>query len=56
VVPPHFDLEPIDKDKSRLHAVVKQIKHMDVTDLINACDADREGKLRFCRSKPSEAG
>ena len=47
VIPPHFDLAPIDKAKSRLAAVVKQIKRKDVTELINACDAGREGELIF---------
>ncbi|MEY8878238.1 MAG: DNA topoisomerase III [Leptothrix sp. (in: b-proteobacteria)] len=47
VIPPHFDLEPIDKGKARLSAVVKQIKRKDVTNLINACDAGREGELIF---------
>ena len=47
VVPPHFDLAPIDKAKSRLSAVVKLVKRKDVTRLINACDAGREGELIF---------
>jgi len=47
VVPPHFDLAPIDKTKSRLGAVVKLIKRKDVDSLINACDAGREGELIF---------
>ena len=47
VIPPHFDLAPIDKAKSRLNAVVKQIRRKDVTTLINACDAGREGELIF---------
>ncbi len=47
VVPPHFDLAPIDKAKSRLSAVVKLVKRKDVTALINACDAGREGELIF---------
>jgi DNA topoisomerase III len=47
VVPPHFDLAPIDKAKSRLQAVVKLAKRKDVTALINACDAGREGELIF---------
>ncbi len=47
VVPPHFDLVPIDKAKSRLSAVVKLIKRKDITDLVNACDAGREGELIF---------
>ena len=47
VVPPHFDLAPIDKAKSRLNALVKLVKRKDVGDLINACDAGREGELIF---------
>ncbi|MBL8334499.1 MAG: DNA topoisomerase III [Rubrivivax sp.] len=47
VVPPHFDLAPIDKAKSRLMAVVKQVKRKDVDAIINACDAGREGELIF---------
>ena len=47
VVPPHFDLAPIDKAKSRLNAVVKLVKRKDIGDLINACDAGREGELIF---------
>ena len=47
VIPPHFDLKPVDKTKSRLSAVVKQAKRKDVTQLINACDAGREGELIF---------
>ena len=44
---PHFDLAPIDKSKSRLAALVKLIRRKDVTTLINACDAGREGELIF---------
>ena len=47
VLPPYFDLKPIDKTKSRLSAVVKQAKRKDVGQLINACDAGREGELIF---------
>ncbi|MGE8317145.1 MAG: DNA topoisomerase III [Comamonas sp.] len=47
VIPPHFDLKPVDKTKSRLNAVVKLAKRKDVTQLINACDAGREGELIF---------
>ncbi|WP_348706513.1 DNA topoisomerase III [Acidovorax soli] len=47
VIPPFFDLKPVDKTKSRLNAVVKQAKRKDVTELINACDAGREGELIF---------
>ena len=47
VLPPHFELAPIDKTRSRLGAVVKLVKRKDVTALINACDAGREGELIF---------
>lgn len=47
VIPPHFDLNPIDKSKSRLAAIVKLVKRKDVSELINACDAGREGELIF---------
>jgi len=47
VIPPHFDLNPIDKSKGRLNALVKLIKRKDVETLINACDAGREGELIF---------
>ena len=47
VIPPYFDLKPVDKTKSRLNAVVKQAKRKDVTEIINACDAGREGELIF---------
>ena len=47
VIPPHFDLKPVDKTKTRLNAVVKLAKRKDVGALINACDAGREGELIF---------
>ncbi len=47
VIPPHFDLAPIDKSKGRLNAIVKLAKRKDVGELINACDAGREGELIF---------
>ena len=47
VIPPHFDLKPVDKTKARLAAVVKQARRKDVNRLINACDAGREGELIF---------
>ena len=47
VIPPRFDLKPVDKTKTRLNAVVKQAKRKDVTQLVNACDAGREGELIF---------
>src|SRR5215510_6105498 len=47
VIPPHFDLEPIEKSESRLKVLTRLIKRKDVDTLINACDAGREGELIF---------
>jgi len=47
VIPPHFDLKPVDKTKTRLNAVVRLAKRKDVDQLVNACDAGREGELIF---------
>src|ERR1043165_9675069 len=47
VIPPHFDLQPIEKAAARLKLLSKLIKRKDVDLLINACDAGREGELIF---------
>jgi DNA topoisomerase-3 len=47
VIPPHFELAPIDKSKERLNLLLRLMKRKDVTGLINACDAGREGELIF---------
>jgi DNA topoisomerase-3 len=47
VIPPHFDLRPIEKTESRLKLLTRLIKRKDVTSLVNACDAGREGELIF---------
>src|SRR5256885_7657577 len=47
VIPPHFDLKPIEKNESRLKVLLKLLKRKDVDALINACDAGREGELIF---------
>src|SRR5215470_18491283 len=47
VIPPHFDLRPIEKSESRLKVLNRLIKRKDVDTLINACDAGREGELIF---------
>jgi DNA topoisomerase-3 len=47
VIPPHFDLLPIEKSEPRLKVLAKLIKRKDVDALINACDAGREGELIF---------
>ena len=47
VIPPHFDVRPIEKSADRLRLLTKLIKRKDVDALINACDAGREGELIF---------
>src|SRR5215472_11423177 len=47
VIPPHFDLRPIEKSHTRLKQLEKLIKGKDIGGLINACDAGREGELIF---------
>ena len=47
VLPDHFDLVPIEKNKARLNVLKRLIKRADVTEIINACDAGREGELIF---------
>src|SRR5215470_2477757 len=47
VIPPHFDLQPIEKSQARLKVLSKLLKRKDIDALINACDAGREGELIF---------
>lgn len=47
VIPPHFSLNPIEKTEDRLKLLTRLMKRKDVTGLINACDAGREGELIF---------
>jgi len=47
VIPPRFTLNPIDKTAERLRLLTRLIKRKDVTGLVNACDAGREGELIF---------
>jgi DNA topoisomerase-3 len=47
VIPPRFELRPIIKTEGRLKVLQKLIKRKDVSKLINACDAGREGELIF---------
>jgi DNA topoisomerase-3 len=47
VIPPHFALQPIEKNEARLKLLTRLIKRKDVSGLINACDAGREGELIF---------
>src|SRR5689334_17274307 len=46
-VPSKFALKPIEKNENRLKTLLKLIKRKDVSELINACDAGREGELIF---------
>jgi DNA topoisomerase-3 len=47
VIPPHFALRPIEKTDDRLKLLTRLIRRKDVSGLINACDAGREGELIF---------
>lgn len=47
VIPPHFDLRPIEKTEERLKLLTRLIKRKDIIGLVNACDAGREGELIF---------
>ena len=47
VIPPHFDLRPIERSEPRLNVLLRLIKRKDVDTLVNACDAGREGELIF---------
>jgi len=48
VIPPKFELSPIDeKAGSRLNLLLRLMRRKDVTGIINACDAGREGELIF---------
>ena len=47
MIPPYFALNPIAKTEARLKVLNRLIKRKDVTQLINACDAGREGELIF---------
>jgi DNA topoisomerase-3 len=47
VIPPHFELAPIERGAERLNVLLRLLKRKDVAGLINACDAGREGELIF---------
>src|SRR6266481_4272704 len=46
-IPSKFALKPIEKAEARLKLLLKLVKRKDVSALINACDAGREGELIF---------
>lgn len=47
VIPDHFDLQPLPKSEQKLKTLARLIRRKDVDQLINACDAGREGELIF---------
>src|SRR5881296_3478310 len=47
IMPPEFELAPAEKMGGRVNVLRKLIKDKDVLDIINACDAGREGELIF---------
>ena len=47
IMPPEFELEPADKMGGRVSVLRKLIRSKDVSEIINACDAGREGELIF---------
>lgn len=47
ILPENFGLQPIEKTKDRLNLLKRLMKRKDVTEVINACDAGREGELIF---------
>src|SRR4029079_16807836 len=46
-IPSQFALKPIEKSEARLRLLLKLLKRKDVSELVNACDAGREGELIF---------
>jgi len=47
IIPEQFPLKPIGNTSSQLNALKKLIRRKDITEIINACDAGREGELIF---------
>ena len=47
ILPEQFPLMGLDGTKSQLNALQKLIRRKDVTEIINGCDAGREGELIF---------
>src|SRR5213083_1689985 len=47
IMPPEFELEPADKMSGRVNVLRKLIKDKNFSEIINACDAGREGELIF---------
>jgi DNA topoisomerase III len=47
IIPDPFELRPIDKTLSRFRLLKRLLKRDDISTVINACDAGREGELIF---------
>jgi DNA topoisomerase-3 len=47
IMPPEFELAPAEKMSGRANVLRKLIKDKNVSEIINACDAGREGELIF---------
>ncbi|MFQ3671528.1 MAG: DNA topoisomerase III [Verrucomicrobiia bacterium] len=47
LIPDRFGLHPVEKTEGRLRLLRRLMERKDVTELINACDAGREGELIF---------
>lgn len=46
-VPKKFELQPIEQSETRLKQVLRLCRRKDVSAIVNACDAGREGELIF---------
>jgi DNA topoisomerase-3 len=46
-IPDQFELDPIPDSEARLKQVLKLAKRKDIDEIVNACDAGREGELIF---------
>jgi DNA topoisomerase-3 len=47
IIPEKFELKPIEDSKERFNALKKLLARKDIDEVINACDAGREGELIF---------
>lgn len=47
VIPARFELRPIEKTKAQFNILNKLMRRADVDQVVNACDAGREGELIF---------
>lgn len=47
IIPEQFELQPIESSTERYKVLVRLLKRKDVSSVVNACDAGREGELIF---------